>query len=200
MNQVIPNDSRYIPLTQQKWCCVPTCIQIVMLRQSIPLVPSELIGHYMGLVVPDDARKYFWEARTGTKPPAGFGTQVSNPKYNPNAVFRNLKIPLKMNWSLINKFKNKNEFKEYLRDIYNSNKDVLVCFDWPSLFDPQSEGRWGHVCVLDKVDLIKDEVRIIDPEYDAPKWRVVDIKDLYHAMKFHGKDKSGGFWELTLTR
>ena len=117
MNQVIPNDSRYIPLTQQKWCCVPTCIQIVMLRQSIPLVPSELIGHYMGLVVPDDARKYFWEARTGTKPPAGFGTQVSNPKYNPNAVFRNLKIPLKMNWSLINKFKNKNEFKEYLREI-----------------------------------------------------------------------------------
>jgi hypothetical protein len=37
---------------------------------------------------------------------------------------------------------------------------------------------------------------MIDPDYDAPKWRVVDINKLYEAMKFHGPEKSGGFWEL----
>jgi hypothetical protein len=78
---------------------------MVMLSHNIPLVPSELIGYHMGLVVPKDALKFFWNARTGPRPPAGYGTQAGKPEYGPNAVFKKLNIPLKMSWSLINKFK-----------------------------------------------------------------------------------------------
>ncbi len=193
---IIPTDSRYTPLTQQRWCCVPTCIQIVMLRHSIPLVSAELIGYHMGLVVPKDELVYFWKGRTGEMPPAGYGTQAGKAKYGPNAVFKKLTIPLKMNWSLINKFPTINSFYEYLKKCSSTDADVLVCYDWGTLFDSDYHG--GHVCVLDIVDISKGEVRIIDPEYKASKWKVVSINKLYEAMLFHGKEKSGGFWEISL--
>ena len=196
MKNIVPKDSRYIPLTQQRWCCVPTCIQMIMLRLRIPLVSAELIGFHMGLVIPEDGKKYFWNSRSGPKPSAGYGTQAGRPQFGPNAVFRKLKIPLKMSWSLIDKFKNFDDFRKYLEDISNSDNDILVCFDWSALFDPDNKNHWGHVCVLDKVDLKKDEVRIIDPEYDAPKWRIIKMKKLYDSMRYHGKEKSGGFWEF----
>ena len=192
---VVPADTRYIPLTQQKWCCVPTCFQMVMLRYGIPLVPAELIGYHMGLIVPKDGSMYFWNARTGERPPAGFGTQAGKKEHAPNTVFKKLKIPLKVRWSLINKFKDITQFKNYLAEVEKNNSDVLVCYDWGKMFDkPDYQG--GHVCILDRVYTDRNEVRIIDPEYNAPKWRVVKIDTLFEAMKFHGQTNSAGFWEL----
>jgi hypothetical protein len=39
--EIIPKNSRYIPLTQQKWCCVPMCIQMVILKHGMPLISAE---------------------------------------------------------------------------------------------------------------------------------------------------------------
>ncbi len=150
----------------------------------------------MGLIVPEEAKQYFWNARVGQKPPAGYGTQAGKPQYGPNAVFKKLRIPLKMTWSLIHKFKTIDQFRAYLAQVETSNKDILVCYDWPALFDSTEEKHWGHVCVLDRVFLEKNTVRLIDPAPDAPKWREILIPDLYRAMVAHGKSKSGGFWEL----
>jgi len=171
---------------------------MVMLRHNLPLTPAEVIGYNMGLVVPEDELDLFWNARTGPKPPAGYGTQAGKVQYGPNRVFKKLSIPLKMSWSLINKFENLDQFKKYLSKITSSDIDVLVCYDWGTLFHQDYHG--GHVCVLDQVYLTKNKVRIIDPEYKSPKWREVTIDDLYEAMKYHGKDKSGGFWELKLNK
>jgi hypothetical protein len=193
---IVPEDSHYVPLTQQKYCCVPTCIQMVMLRHNIPLLSAELIGYHMGLVIPADSLNYFYNARTGKKPPAGYGTQAGKPQYSPNEVFKKLNIPLQIKWSLIDKFENLVVFRDYLSLVFESGKDILICYDWPTLFDPDEVEHWGHVCVLDKVNLSRDEVRFIDPSVDAAKWVTVLISDLYDAMKFHGKEKSGGFWEL----
>ena len=52
------------------------------------------------------------------------------------------------------------------------------------------------MCVLDRVYPTKGEVRFIDPEDDVPKWRTVKISKLFKAMKVHGSDKMGGFWEI----
>lgn len=198
MKNFIPSDTKYIPLTQQKWLCTPTCIQMIMLRHNIPLVSAEVMANMMGLIVPEEDLKYFWNARTGEKPAAGWGTQAGKLQYGPNYVFKKLGIPLKMTWSLINKFKTKEGFYKYLKDLDNKDGDVLVCFDWGTLFDKDYHG--GHLCVLDKIDLKNNEVRIIDPEYEAPKWRVIKIDKLYNAMRFHGKEKSGGFWELSIIK
>lgn len=196
--EIIPADSRYIPLTQQKWCCVPTCIQMVMVRHQLPLVPAELIGYHLGLVVPKAAADFFWNPRTGKRPPAGYGTQAGKAAYSPNAMFKKLGIPLTMTWSLINRFKTIDAFRQYLADSEHTQTDMLVCFDWPMLFDENRTDHWGHVCILDRVFSQRDVVRIVDPDPDAAKWREVSIEKLYQAMVFHGQAKSAGFWELSL--
>ncbi len=53
--EIVPKDSRYIPFSQQPYCCVPTSIQMVMYRHNIPLVPAEELGYHLGLTVPKDA-------------------------------------------------------------------------------------------------------------------------------------------------
>jgi hypothetical protein len=192
---IIPKDSRYIPLTQQQYCCVPTCIQMVMLKHNIPLVPAELIGYHMGLIVPKNKLNLFWNGRAGKKPPAGFGTQLDK-EYNPNTSFKKLNIPLKMSWNLINNFHNIEEINLYLTNI--ENKDILICFDWGTLFNKKHHN--GHVCLIDKVYPSKKELRIIDPEYDVPKWRIIKTEKLFEAMKFHGQKNCAGFWELNLIK
>lgn len=192
---LVPSDSRYVPLTQQRWCCVPTCIQMIMYKHGIPLAPAELIGYYLGLTIPKEELKYFWKGRTGKKPRAGWGTQIYKKEYSPNVAFEKLGIPLRMSLRLINEFPDLQTFSAYLKSVDKSNRDVLVCYDWGTLFNDGHHG--GHVCVLDKVYLRRGEMRIIDPEYKAPKWRVIKIKDMFEAMKYHGEKKSGGFWELT---
>lgn len=168
---------------------------MVMLKHGIPLVPAELLRYHMGLIVPKTHKKYFWNPRTGKRPPAGYGTQAGK-KYSPNAVFRKLNIPLKMSWSLISKFKDSDSFRVYLGNAESSGKDILLCFDWPSLFEPKNKDTWGHVCLLDKVYIEKDEIRIIDPDFASLKWRTIKIEKIYGSMKLHGKENSGGFWEL----
>ncbi len=192
--QFVPKDTLYTPLTQQKWLCTATCIQMVMARHNIPLVPAEEIAGRMGLLVPAGDLKYFWKASTGEKPNSGWGTRVGKPQYTPNAVFKKFGIPLKMSWTLINKLKTYDQFLEYLKNI--GDRDVLICFDWGSLYGRDHHG--GHICVLDKVDLKKGEVRMIDPEPEASKWQTVKMASLYEAMKYHGHKNSGGFWELTV--
>ena len=64
---IIPKDTCYIPLTQQPWCCVPTCFQMVMLRYKIPLVPAELMAYHMQVVVPKRDKKLFFNIKTTKK-------------------------------------------------------------------------------------------------------------------------------------
>ena len=66
---VVPEDSRYVPLTQQRSCCAPTCIQMIMYKNGIPLKPAEEIGYHMGLTVSLDAECLFYNARTSATPP-----------------------------------------------------------------------------------------------------------------------------------
>lgn len=197
MTDIIPNDSRYTPLTQQKWCCVPTCIQIVMLKNGIPLISAELLGHYLGLIVPREESKYFWSARTGERPPAGYGTQANDKKYAPNTVFKKLGIPLKMSWSLINKFKTPEQLKDYLVKAEKNDENVLLCFDWGTLVG--SKFRNGHLCVFDRM-VDKNEIRFIDPGYDGSKWKTVKIEKMFEAMKYHTRGNGAGCWKLNLTK
>ncbi len=85
----------YIPLTQQPFCCVSTCIQMILLRRGLPLYSQEEIGYELGLVVPKEYANLFQKVRTGKKPSAGWGTQINKPNYSLNNFFLKYKIPLK---------------------------------------------------------------------------------------------------------
>lgn len=169
-----------------------------MYRNDIPLIPAELIGYHLGLVVPESERQYFWQGRTGEIPKAGWGTQIYKPEYSPNVAFKKLGIPLRMNMRFISTFPDVASLIKYLESVQKDDLDVLTCFDYGVLHDTDYHG--GHVCVVDKVFLDENKVRVIDTEYQSPKWRMVDISKLYEAMKEHGDDKSGGMWELKVAR
>lgn len=195
MADIIPRDSRYIPLTQQPYCCVPTCIQMIMLRRGMRLVPQELMGYYLGIVVPKRYLKYFWHGRTGKRPISGYGTQIFNKRYELNRAFSKLRIPLKAKLRLIDSFKDSESVKRYLAEAEKKDKDVLVCFDYGALYG--TSYHYGHVCVLDRVYATKGEVRLVDPSRIASKWRYVKMDRLYRAMKVHGNARAGGLWELS---
>lgn len=189
MKSIVPKNTRYIPLTQQKRCCVPTCIQMIMLRHKIPLVPAEVIADNLGLIVPPEDIQYFMKPRTGKRPKAGWGTQIGKKKFNCNRALKKLGIPLRMSFVSVNEFKNPSELYKYLLKAQKSDKDILFCFDWGTLHGKGITG--GHDCVFDVLERGK-KVRIIDPEYLAKKWQVVSIQRLFRAMKLHCGGKEGG--------
>ena len=191
---IVPRDSRYIPLTQQKSCCVPTCVSMIMYKNKIPLLPMELLGHYFGLIVSPENKKLFWNARTGEKPLSGYGTRINLKRYEPNSVFKKLKIPLKMVIHSVANFTDKT-FVSYIAKSVKENKDIMVCFNSGVLNNQAGD---GHVCVIDRVYPSKNEVRIIDPSYNKPKWRMIKINKLRKAMEMHPAN-GGAFWELIKT-
>lgn len=194
MNEIVPSNSRYIPLTQQSACCVPTCFQIIMYKHNIPLKPAEEIGYYLGLVVHPDRKNLFFNVRTSAeKPSAGYGTRIYNPEFEPNNAFKKLGIPLQFKKKLINEFESEREILDYLNNIEKNNQDVLLCFNHGALINDETK-NWGHVCVFDRV--INGKLRIIDPSPDQPKWRLVTTAKMFEAMKKHGEQKSAGFWEI----
>lgn len=193
MKEITPKDSRYIPFVQQQSCCVVACILMIMYKRGIPLIPQELLGYHLGLVVSHEKKDLFWNARTGKKPPSGFGTQVFAKRYDPNIIFKKLKIPLKFSTYPIGCFNSEKTFKKFLVDSVEDSKDMIACFDHGILNDENK--RSGHVCVIDQIYPSKNLVRIIDPSPNRPKWRLIKIATLRKAMELHPAN-GGGFWEL----
>src|SRR5581483_2769030 len=132
----VPNDSRYIPFTQQPSCCVPTCIQMVMYRNGIPLRPAEEIGYHLGLIVRPDQSNLFANVRIAADaPPAGYGIQIHIPEYEPNAAFARMGIPLDFKVEPISGFASADELMERLRAIEKDDLDALVAFNYGALLD-----------------------------------------------------------------
>jgi hypothetical protein len=157
---------------------------------------AEKLGYHLGLIVHPDKAYLFYNVRTSKeKPPAGYGTRTYLSEFEPNIVFQKLKIPLLFTKKLITQFNSKKEITTYLQSAEKEDKDVLLCFNHGAFIDDPSKD-YGHVCVFDRI--IGDKIRIIDPSPDQPKWKMVSIEKMFHAMKKHGEKKSGGFWELKL--
>ena len=131
------------------------------------------------------------------RPKAGYGTRIFEGKYDPNKVFKKLRIPLTMELKSIEGFGYFNEFKKYLLKLSRKNFDVIMCFHHGTLAnDPEKDN--GHAVVLDKIYFEENKIRFVDPTR-GPKWKVVTMKKMYEAMKAHS-NKAGGFWELNLVR
>lgn len=186
--------SRYIPITQQKYCCVPACIQMIMYKNLIPLMSQEKIGYALGLTVPEDEAYLFENPRLGEMPVAGWGTQIYKEEFTLDTAFKSLSIPFGVSMRLIDDFSSLDEIIDYLVQNEHSDSDVLVCYNYGVLFDTQSNS--GHVNVFDSIDSKKRTVTLVDPEQQVPKCRTVSIDKLYEALVVHGSEKSGGFWRI----
>ena len=191
-----PVDSRYIPLTQSPYLCVPTCLQMVMYKNGIPLIPAEEIGYSLGLTVPEEDGHLFFAVRTSPTPSAssGYGTQIQHPEYEPNAAMEHLSIPLHFSQKLSSEILSVDTLVSELRSVEHLNQDALLCFNPGVFYKNTYEPDTGHVVVFDRI--IDGKVRIVDPAPKQPKWCVVDPLVLYEAIRAHGDANSGGIWYL----
>jgi Peptidase_C39 like family len=187
--------SRYIPFTQQPYCCVPACLQMVMYRRGIPLLPQEDIANELGLVVPKEDLHLFEKARTGERPPSGWGTQIGEQKYEINKALSRLEVPLKAALIKTDVIQSAQNLQNEIANALQAGKDVLVCFSYGKLWNTDSMG--GHVCVIDRIE--NDTVWLVDPGQNVPKHRQVNIDSLYEAIKYHAdenKAQAPGLWVI----
>lgn len=182
MKNIIPKDTRYIPLTQQHSCCVPTSISIVMYKLGIPLIPQELLGHHLGLILDKKYKNLFWNVRTGKRPKAGYGTRIYEEQYNTNSMFKKLKIPIRTTDYSINDFK-KEELISFISGNIKKDKDIIVLLSSDVLNNTNNNN--GHACVIDRIYPLKDVIRLIDPSAEQAKWREIKINKFIKAIKNH---------------
>ena len=183
MKNIIPKDTRYVPFTQQNYCCVPACISIVMYRLGIPLVPQELLGYYLGLIVSKEERKLYWNPRTGKRPPTGYGVWFVKGKYEPKLAFKKLKIPLSMTNYPIKDFKTKKEIISFISSKIKKDIDLIVYLGSDGLNNTNNKN--GHACVIDKIYPAKNIIRLIDPSSKQAKWREFKIDKFIKAINMH---------------
>lgn len=183
MKNIIPQDTRYVPLTQQNSCCVPTCISMVMHRLGIPLIPQELLGYHLGLVLDAKYKRLFWNARTGKRPKAGYGTQIDTKQYEINTVFRRLRIPIEASIHSINDFPRKQDLVTFISNAIQKDNDLIVILASDALNGTQR--RNGHACVIDRIYAKKNMIRLVDPSAVQPKWREITIDHFIRAAKLH---------------
>ncbi len=181
---------KYIPLTQQKYCCVPTCLAMIMYRRKIPLIPIENLGYALGLTVPKEDVYLFDKVRTGERPQAGWGTRIGEPEFEINKVLKTLAIPLTVD--IDSSISSVDELRTKLKAVQDTDGDALICFDYGKLWDIDVQA--GHVCVFHGVD--NDDVWLIDPERNVPKNRKVSLKKIFEAINYHGPANSCGVWTV----
>lgn len=59
--------------------------------------------------------------------------------------------------------------------------DALVAFNLGVLLDSPSLNGARHACVFDRI--VDGRVRLINPSFYAPKWRIFDAERLFSVMQ-----------------
>ncbi len=162
---------------------------MILERRGIKYGSQEEIGYGLGLTVPKKKAHLFLKVRTGKKPIAGYGTQVSKRKYSINHFFERNKINLKETYYPIDKIKN---IKKFIIKNLAKHNDLMVCFNNKKLY---RSGDHGHVSLIQSIN--NKTVSLIDPEKDVPKKRKVKLSRLIESIKYHGVKKRGGFWLIS---
>lgn len=179
----------YSPLNQKRYCCVPTCVCMILDRRGIAHEDQESIGFDLGLIVPEDKANLFAKVRTGDRLASGWGTQVQEERYSLNSYFRKRSILLKESYFFADDISNVSEF---IFDNLRKDNGIIVCFNNKSLY---GSGDWGHVSLVQELD--SGVVTLVDPEDIPNKIRTVLLDDLVRAMRLHGRQNRGGFWIIS---
>lgn len=185
---VVPSDTRYVPFVQQPYCCGPACLQMILYKNGLPLLPQEQIGAELGLVVPTELKGAFYNADVRDEPvvKSGFGTRIQDSEFSLDKLIEKQGWPFAFSVELASTFSDETAFIDRLKSLVEADTDTLVCF--------QNDHGTGHICVLDIVT--GEKVRIMDPSQNYPKWREMKHSDLYKRVKAHGDVNYGGIWIL----
>ena len=182
---------RYDPITEKPYCCVPAVLQMIMARRGLPCKSQEEIGWELGLLVPPEIKSAFTRVRTGPKPPAGYGTQISKPEFSIENFFNRNRLPLHITRFSPLSFK---ELTATLKDALDREYDVVLCFSSQRLF---GEGDREHVALIEAFNRTAGRVKLVDPAIGAPKHRTASIDKIFETIQTHEASSLGGLWLIS---
>lgn len=168
----------YIPLTQQRLCCVPCAIQWILLRRGLKLVSQEIIGKHLGLTVPPKYKHLYVEKiKIGKKKPKGGWGTTKDSDSDINNFFRKSKISLSV------KKVPHSEIKDAVKLISDNLKkgNDIMAITYMAAFDPKQ--RFGHTLLICGIELGKQpKVMVGDPDFEEKKFYWLDLKKLVLGM------------------
>lgn len=197
--KIVPDKTRYVPLQQQPYSCCATCIQMVCIRRGLPLLPAELIGWHLGLVIPPEDAHFFYNPRISEKPPPkGYGTQVGieGQGIDTDLAFQNLGLPLKLEIMEYRNFDKTEDIWSAIEANLAADNDVIMSVLWGDVvntreiqepYDPDSL----HIILVDYID--DDYIRFVDPAR-GPKWRLFHKDYISRSMEKNKERASSGIW------
>ncbi len=181
----------YELIEQQPWCCVPTCVQMILQRRELSFESQEDIGKELGLVVPEDQLHLFKTIESGPEPPAGYGTRINEPEFSLDTYFTRHNLPLSCEYVSGSAVEN---IEEFVVGHLESGNDILTCFRIRHLYDIKEAGDCGHASLVQGIN--KDTLILTDPHGIN---RGVDVNKFYESVLAHRKGdlELGGFWVIS---
>lgn len=182
------DNTRYWPITQKPYCCVPTSLQMVLQKNQLPKLSQEVIGNELGLVVSPEYADEFEHVQVSEQPivSSGFGTRIQDPDFSLERLIKKQKWPFILTKRLASNIDSEQTLRDILTIVERRDDDALICY--------QNDKGYGHVAVFDRV--IDDKLRIVDPSPNDDKWREISMADMYARIQAHGDKNFGGVWLL----
>lgn len=180
----------YKHISQKPYCCVPACVQMILHRRKLPILLQTDIAYDLGIILPPKDRHLLPKSYKGSKPKAGWGTRINLKKYSLAAFFKRQGYSLQETYYSAKRFNSKKQFKKFLSDNLKEKNDLLICFNYPSLY--RMKGSWGHASLIEEAK--KKYVVLRDPNPKHKDARKVLLNDLLTVLKNH---HNGGIWVIS---
>jgi hypothetical protein len=179
----------YVPLTQQKYCCLPCCIQWILLRRGMKLLSQDEMARDLGVVIaPEDQRLFNIKMKVTKKLPRGklgYGTW----SYTIPNFLKKHKIPLTVRRHYPSKL---DDVKKFLCEHLKTGNDIIVSYNVAAYAKPGSGVKYVHSCIVDSVTSNKKDVIVTlgDPAYSHRKFFDIELQKLLNGMTNYGEEKN----------
>ena len=182
---------RYDRIAEKPYCCVPAVLQMIQARRGLRSMSQDEIGWELGLIVPPEVKSEFTKVRTGPKPPAGYGTQMSNPQFSIENYFVRNHLPLSITRisasSLV-------ELNSIIGAALDQDDDIVLCLNSLHLF---GDGDLEHVFLMESYNRASGQVTVVDPAIGAPMLRITTVDRIFETMQEHNVSALGGLWIIS---
>jgi hypothetical protein len=166
----------YTAITQLPYCCVATCIQMILYRRGLHILDQESIATELGLRIPEKVRKYFHNTDGRVKIVSdnspNMGTQIFEEQYSIPNFFKKQEIPL--DFSVQYFFDSPVELKEFL-DAQSIEDDIMIRLHSSVLGDNPGI---GHMVLFEGLE--NHMVYLADPL--PPMLKAVTLQELWEGM------------------
>lgn len=177
---------KYQKVIQKPYCCVGTCMEMILNRNNIVNNGQIDIACQLGLTVPEEYRSEYLNAIIGEKPDAGYGTQIQKKKFSINNFFKINNIKLKEEYYFIT------DLSAAPKIFFDNNKyDIMICCHCATLYDsPYAD--WGHMILFEKINN-DNNVTILDPS-DKRNYETITLEKLLKSIAIHEIRNGVGFY------